>query len=109
MKKSSKNIYDDITVDEIPKGKESDYYSLEESAQIKENIEKFIKFRMVLFVIYILITIAHILKLIFGFSDWLKIVVYIISPTGLILIIIGIIKYVRLLKFVKNIPRDKKI
>ena len=106
MKDNIKNVYDEFTVDEIPEGKENEYYSEEQSLEIKNKLKSFAKFQIVFIVYFVVLMIISILKMFVEFSEWLRVTTYVIAGSGVVTIIIGIFKYTRLLKFVKNISKE---
>jgi len=106
MKDNKKNMYDEFTVDEIPEGKENEYYSEEQSLEIKNKLKSFARFQIVFIMYFVILIIISILKMFVEFPDWLRITIYVIAGSGVITIIIGIFKYTRLLKFIKDISEN---
>lgn len=102
MRKKSKNIYDECSVDVIPEGKENEYYSEEESLIIKKKIIIVARFTMLFSIYLFILMIIVILKTFIEFPQWLKILTYIIVGSGMIVFMIGVIKYARFLKFAKE-------
>ncbi len=98
-----KNVFDDISVNEIPEGKENEYLSEEESLEIKRKLKAFLKFYIVFFAYLIVFIVVIVLKWFIEFPDWLKVLMYIIASSEIITIVIGAVKYSHLLKYLKGI------
>ena len=100
----NKNIFDDYTVDAIPKGKEKEYFSEEQSAEIIRRLKEVTKFSIILSIFLIIYLVISTLKEFIEFPLWLNILITSILIVGFIIcIIIGVIKYIFLTKYVKSI------
>lgn len=103
MKNNNRNNFDDYTVDVIPEGKENEYFSKEQSAEIIRKLKNVVRFFIILLTFLIMFLISSILKLFIDFPSWINILINSILILGSIIsIIIGAIKYMYLKKCVDD-------
>lgn len=107
MKKNQKNIFDDITVDVIPEGKESEYYTKEQSFELIKRIKQPVKLLLVFYPLFFILMILAILKTFIDFPSWFSILIYVFVVLVLISIITGIVMYMKLFKFAKEISKEE--
>ena len=102
MKKKQKTIFDDITVDVIPKGKESKYYTKEQSFELIKRFKQPIKILLVFYLLFFIMMILTILK-----RNWFSILIYVFVVLVLVSIITGIVMYKKFIKYVKEISKEE--
>lgn len=107
MKKNLKKLFDDITVDDIPEGRESEYYTKEQSYELIKRVKQLLKFLVVFSSSFVILIILAILKLLIDFPSWFNIFIYVFVVLVLISIIIGIVMYVKFFKFAKEISKEE--
>jgi hypothetical protein len=107
MKKNLKNIFDDMTTDIIPEGKESEYYTKEQSFELTKKIKQLSKFSLAFHPFLITFMILSFLKMFIDFPNWFSILIYVFVVFFLISIITGIVMYIKLLKFAKEISKEE--
>jgi hypothetical protein len=107
MKNNQKSIFDDMTVDVIPEGKESEYYTKEQSFELIKRVKRPVKSLLVFYPLFLVMMMLVILKTFIDFPSLFSIVIYILVVLVLMSIIIGIVMYIKFLKFVKIITKEE--
>jgi hypothetical protein len=108
MKRKKKNLYDDITVDEIPEGLENEYYTKEESIEIKKKFDEFFRFVIIFSGYVFLLSTALAFKTFFSELEWMDILYYIVGGIGGIVLVIGVVKFINVIKFVNHLTKENK-
>lgn len=106
MKNTLKKIYDEYSVNEIPKGKENEYFTKEQSLEIRR-IRAIALNQVVLFTSLTVIVVITILKEYIGLSRQIETLISIVAIVGIIVAVaLTAILYKRFRKFMKDISED---
>jgi len=107
MKNTLKKIYDEYSVNEIPEGKENEYYTKEQSLEIGRRVKAIALNQVVLFACLIVIVVITMLKGFIEFSRWIEVLISIVAIVGIIIpVVVGAIQYSRFRKFMKETSED---
>jgi len=102
-----KNFLSEFFVDEIPEGKEDEYLSMKQTAEIVKRLKSFALIWMILTIWAIVWAIWSIVRWFVDFPLWGKILFYIVAYGGFIILLIFFsIKYLNLRKYAKKISED---
>ncbi|PKL01057.1 MAG: hypothetical protein CVV56_02050 [Tenericutes bacterium HGW-Tenericutes-1] len=106
-KNKVKNIFDEYSVDVIPEGKENEYFTKEQSAEISKKVKDLVQYSIFLFIIVIVYLVISIFQRYYEFPTWLESLILGIVIFGLVYsVIMGVIKVRKFLKYMKDITKD---
>lgn len=107
MKNALKKIYDEYSVNEVPKDKENEYFTQEQSLEIGRRIRAIALNQVVLFTSSTVIVVITILKEYIGLSRQIETLISIVAIVGIIVAVaLTAILYKRFRKFMKDISED---
>lgn len=105
--KQIKKIFDSLTVYDIPEGKESEYYTKEQSFELINRFKKLIIPHLVLISLLLVMMILAILEKFIGLPDWVSILIYVVTGLVFFTFIMVIVMYTKFLKLVKEISIEE--
>lgn len=98
----------ELSVDIIPEGREDEYYTEEETLEIKRKIKKFANSQLLLICFFVFLLIRLILSIFYDSSEWLKIFSYVIGVGGIFIIMFSIIRYVSVWRLINKLSKNNK-